>query len=149
MDNLAVKNTILINADVNKVWNLLVNPEQTPKYMFGCKTISNWQVGSTLIWEMLHEGKPFIPVSGYILSIEPNKLLKYSVIDPHATYEITLENHLHVTYILEEENRATKLTVLQDHFVGVDSEKRYKDVYNNGEGWNPILVQIKALAENN
>jgi hypothetical protein len=30
-----------------------------------------------------------------------------------------------------------------------DGQKRYEDSYNGGEGWNPILVQIKALAEGN
>ena len=31
----------------------------------------------------MHEGKEFIPVKGYVVEIEPNKLLSYTVIDPH------------------------------------------------------------------
>jgi len=58
---LIVKNSITINAPAAKVWNALVNPEETKKYMFGCETVSDWQVGSPLIWEMEYEGKPFIP----------------------------------------------------------------------------------------
>ena len=27
------------------------------------------------------------------------------------------------------------------------AKKRYKDTYNNGEGWNPLLTQIKEVAE--
>jgi hypothetical protein len=27
---------------------------ETPKYMFGCKTVSDWKVGSTLDWKMMH-----------------------------------------------------------------------------------------------
>jgi len=43
----------------------------------------------------------------------------------------------------------TILTVTQFGFeTAADGEKRYKDVHNNGDGWNPILMQIKELAEN-
>jgi len=43
---LLIKNTIVINAPASKVWDALVNPEQTKKYMFGCETICDWQPGS-------------------------------------------------------------------------------------------------------
>lgn len=144
----AVTNSISINAPASAVWDALVNPEKTKVYMFGCKTVSDWKEGSSLEWEMLHEGQPFIPVKGIIEQIIPNTLLKYTVIDPAASYPDIPENHLHVTYALKEANGVTELTVTQDGFEGAaDGEKRYQDVYNNGEGWNPILVQIKQLVE--
>jgi uncharacterized protein YndB with AHSA1/START domain len=146
---LIVQNTILINAPAAKVWDALVNPEQTKKYMFGCKTVSDWKVGSPLTWEMEYEGKPFIPVKGSIVTIQPNALLIYSVIDPNnpAIADVP-ENYLNVSYSLAEANGQTTLTVSQGDYAKVaDGEKRYKDTWNNGEGWNPILVQIKALVE--
>jgi hypothetical protein len=58
------------------------------------------------------------------------------------------ENYLNVAYQLSEENGKTVFTVVQDGFENAaDGEKRYKDTYNNGEGWNPILVQVKKLVE--
>jgi len=58
------------------------------------------------------------------------------------------ENYLTVTYKLSVENGQTVLTVTQGDYSKVaDGEKRYKESYNNGEGWNPILVEIKKLAE--
>ncbi len=144
----SVKNTIDIQASTNTVWDVLVNPQHTKKYMFGCETISDWKVGSTLDWKMMYEGKELIPVTGKILEIEPTRKLKYTVIDPNASYPDIPENHLHVLYTLEEHNGVTTLTITQDGFEdAADGEKRYQDVYNNGEGWNPILVQIKAIAE--
>ena len=47
-DQLTVQNSITINAAPAVVWDALVNPEQTKKYMFGCETVSDWQVGSPL-----------------------------------------------------------------------------------------------------
>ena len=116
--------------------------------MFGCETVSDWKTGSPLLWRMNYEGKEIIPVKGTVLDIQPNRLLKYTVIDPAAAYPDIPENYLNVTYELEEQAGNTILTVLQDGFEGAaEGEKRYKDVYNNGEGWNPILVEIKKIVE--
>ena len=34
-----------------------------------------------------------------------------------------------------------------DYATLANSEKRYEESYNNGEGWNPMLLQIKNLLE--
>jgi uncharacterized protein YndB with AHSA1/START domain len=147
-NKLEVKNSIEIHADLETVWDILVNPEKTKIYMFGCETVSNWNIGDSLMWRGEYEGKPMVFVSGYILEFEKNKKLKYSVIDPNAPYEKTPENHLDVTYELSFSNGTTTLTITQDGFENAaDSEKRYQDVYNNGDGWNPILKEIKRVAE--
>jgi uncharacterized protein YndB with AHSA1/START domain len=149
-NKLIVKNTITINAPISTVWDALINPEKTKIYMFGCETVSDWKVGSPLLWRMTYEGKELIPVKGIVLNIQPNRLLKYTVIDPSASYPDIPENHLNVTYELTEQGGQTNLTVSQDGFeTAADGEKRYKDVFNNGDGWNPILVEIKKVAEAN
>lgn len=146
---LIVENIISINAPAAKVWDLLVNPEETKKYMFGCETVSDWQVGSPLLWRGEYEGQQMVFVKGDIVRIEPGKLLVYTVIDPNnANIPDVPENYLTVTYALAEDDGKTALTVSQGDFATVaQGQKRYEETYNNGEGWNPILVQIKALAE--
>ena len=148
MPKLAIVNTISINASLTKVWNALVNPEMTRQYMFGCDAVSDWKIGSPLLWKGSYEGKEMVFVKGKILGIHPNRFLKYTVIDPNATYPDIPENYLNVTYELNEENGVTLLKVIQDGFEGAaEGEKRYEHSYNNGEGWNPILVQIKKIVE--
>jgi len=148
MEKLIVRNTININAPVAKVWDALVNSEQTKKYMFGCEALSDWKVGSPLLWKGSYEGKEMIFVKGIILEIKPFSYLKYSVINPNSSMPDIPENYLNVTYELKENNGQTILAVIQDGFEdAADGEKRYKDVYNNGEGWNPILVAIKQVVE--
>ena len=145
---LIIKNTIVINAPATKVWNALTNPEETKKYMFGCETVSDWKPGSTLLWKGSYEGKEMIFVKGHVVQINPPLILSYTVIDPNSTIADIPENYLTVTYNLTEENGKTTLTVTQGDYNKVgDGEKRYKDSYNNGEGWNQILVQIKKLVE--
>ena len=150
MEKKIVKNSITINASIQKVWDVLVNPEQTKKYMFGCETVTDWKVGSELLWRGNYEGKEMVFVKGFILEIQPEKLLKYTVIDPNATYPHTPENHLNVLYELIYSNNQTTLTVSQDGFeTAADGEKRFTDVSNNGDGWNPILKLIKGVVEAN
>lgn len=145
---LVVTNTITINTPIAKVWDALVNPQQTKQYMYGCETVSNWKPGSDLLWRGSYEGKEMVFVKGIILQIEQPKLLKYTVIDPNSGMPDIPENHLNVTYTLMEQNGQTVLTVTQDGFeTAADGDKRYQDVYNKGEGWNPILLLIKKQVE--
>jgi uncharacterized protein YndB with AHSA1/START domain len=146
---LIVKNSVIIQAPVNKVWDALINPEQTKKYMFGCETVSDWKTGSPLLWKGNFDGKEMIVVKGNIVDIQPGKLLIYTTIDPNGTVEDKPENYLTVTYTLTQVNDQTTLTVTQGDFSTVaESEKRYQEVYNGGQGWNPILIEIKKLVEN-
>lgn len=148
MEPLLIKNTITINAPIAKVWDALINPEQTKKYMFGCETISEWKVGSSLIWKGNYEGKEMIFVTGKIIEFKPERLLIYTTFDPNSTMADIPENHLTVTYALETVDGQTVFTVTQGDYNKVaEGEKRYKESYNNGEGWNPILVEIKKLTE--
>ena len=148
MENKKIQNIIEIAADVTKVWDVLTKPEETKKYMFGCETVSDWKEGSELLWKGSYEGKDMVFVSGTIKEIDAPKLLKYTVIDPNAPYPLTPENHLDVTYELSAAEGKTILNVTMEGYEhAAEGEKRYNDSYNNGEGWNPILVQIKKIAE--
>ena len=148
-DNLTVTSTITIHATAAKVWDALTNPEQTKKYMFGCETVSDWQPGSPLLWRGNFNGTELVAVKGNIVAIEPPFYLEYTVIDPNnpAIPDIK-ENYLTVTYSLNENGSDTILTVKQSGFeTAAEGQKRYEETYNNGEGWNPILVQIKKIVE--
>jgi len=148
MEKRIVSNEVIIKGSLSQVWDMLTNSQKTKLYMFGCETVTNWKPGSELLWRGVYEGKEMVFVKGYVIDIIPEKLLKYSVIDPNATYPHIPENHLNVTYELSEAEDMVKLTVSQDGFeTAADGDKRYEDVYNKGEGWNPILLEIKRLTE--
>lgn len=143
-----IVNTIEIQATPEAVWDVLVNPEKTKIYMFGCATVSDWQEGSTLLWQGSYEGKEMVFVKGFIIKIEAPYLLEYSVFDPNSTMEDVVANYLHVTYKLAANGNTTLLTVTQGDYTTVaDGERRFNESYNNGEGWNPILQAIKQLVE--
>ncbi|MBA2406600.1 MAG: SRPBCC domain-containing protein [Chitinophagales bacterium] len=145
---LIVKNSININASPSKIWDALINPEQTKKYMFGCETVSDWKIGSPLLWRANYEGKEMVFVKGNIVDIQPEKFLAYTTIDPNnKAIEDLPENYLTVTYELRVENGQTVLTATQGDYSRVgDGENRYKHTIDGG-GWQPILEEIKQLVE--
>jgi uncharacterized protein YndB with AHSA1/START domain len=148
MEKRVVTNEVIIKGSLSQVWDMLTNPKKTKLYMFGCETVTDWKPGNELLWRGNYQGQEMVFVKGYVIDIIPEKLLKYSVIDPNATYAHIPENHLNVTYELSEAEDMVKLTVSQDGFeTAADGDKRYEDVYNKGEGWNPILLEIKRLTE--
>ena len=145
---LVIKNSITINAPADKVWDALTNPEQTKKYMFGCETVSDWKPGSPLLWKGVYEGKEIVYVKGIVVEIRPGKFLSYTTFDPHSAILDIPENYLTVTYDLSVANDQTTLTVTQGDYATVaEGERRYAESLNGGEGWNPILVEIKKLVE--
>ena len=87
-------------------------------------------------------------VKGSIVRIEPGKFLSYTTFDPNSTMADAPENYLTVTYDLSVANGQTTLTVTQgDYSTVAKGQRRYTESLNGGEGWNPILVEIKKLVE--
>ncbi len=148
MSTKSIQNTILIKATSSIVWDTLTSPKETKKYMFGCETDSDWKEGSSLLWKMEIDGKEMVAVKGKIIDLEPGVYLAYTVFDPNSIIPDIPENYLTVTYHLLYQEGHTVLTVTQGDFSKVaEGQRRYQEASNNGEGWNPILVQIKAIAE--
>lgn len=146
-DSKIVTNSITINAPAAQVWDALVNPVQTKKYMFGCEPITDWKPGSLLLWRGVFDGKELDAVKGHVVKIEPNRYLEYTAIDPNSTIPDIPENYLTITYHLEEQNGQTRFTVTQGDYAKVaEGERRYNDTIAEG-GWEGILVQIKKLVE--
>ncbi|MEP6647351.1 MAG: SRPBCC domain-containing protein [Saprospiraceae bacterium] len=149
-ENLFIKDSIDINASAAQVWDALINPEQTKKYMFGCETVSDWKIGSPLLWKGTFDGEEMVFVKGNIVDFQPERLLSYTTIDPNNSEIPDIpENYLTVTYEMKEDDGTTTLTISQGDYSKVaDGEKRYNDTVEGG-GWTSILEAIKLLLEEN
>jgi uncharacterized protein YndB with AHSA1/START domain len=109
---LIIKNTITIDAPAHTVWDILVNPQQTKKYMFGCETVSDWKVGSELLWRGVFDGVELVAVKGHIVAFHPEKLLAYTTIDPNnAAIPDLPENYTTVSYHLSKKTGTTALRI--------------------------------------
>lgn len=142
---LFTENEISINAPVSEVWDLLINPEKTKLYMYGCVVICDWIPGGPLLWKGSTDD--VIYVKGDLLALEPEKSLVYTVIDPNGTYADIPENYLTVTYELSPSEAGTRFRVTQGDYSKVeDGEKRYRDSVE-ASGWQGVLDKIREIAE--
>jgi uncharacterized protein YndB with AHSA1/START domain len=129
-----------INAPVSKVWQALVNPEIIKQYLFDTEVISDWKVGSPIIYKGEWEGKPFED-KGKILEIEPEKLLKSTHWSPLSGVPDTPENYHTVTYTLSDKGDRTDVTITQDNNAS-EEEKAHSE-----KNWQTVLEGMKKLFE--
>lgn len=134
------KATITIYASVSRVWDALVNPELIKQYLFGTQTITDWKVGSPIIYKGEWEGKQYED-KGVVLALKKEKLLKTSYWSSMSGNPDAPENYQIVSYALEPKGDETTLTVTQEN---ATSEA---DRDHSGENWNMVLTSLKKLLE--
>jgi len=134
------KATTTIHAPVSKVWQALVNPEIIKQYLFNTDVISDWKVGSPIIYRGEWEGKLFED-KGEILAMEPEKLLKSTHWSPLSGVPDSAENYHTVTYTLSDKGESTAVTITQDNNATED-EKAHSE-----KNWETVLDGMKKLLE--
>jgi uncharacterized protein YndB with AHSA1/START domain len=134
------KATTTIKAPVSKVWQALVNPDIIKQYLFNTDVISDWRVGSPIIYRGEWEGKPFED-KGQILDIEPGRLLRSTHWSPLSGVPDTPENYHTVTYTLADQRESTEVTITQDNNA-TEEEKAHSE-----KNWRTVLEGMKTLLE--
>jgi len=137
---LAVKKSIEINTDTSQVWDALTNPEKIKQYLFGTETISDWKVGSPIIFQGEYQGQKYKD-KGNILDIKEGQLLQYAYWSGFSGLEDKEENYSKVTYKIDRKERHTILTLTQEGFA---SEQAREHSENN---WGMVLDKIKEIIE--
>jgi uncharacterized protein YndB with AHSA1/START domain len=139
-DQFVAKSAITINAPVSTVWKALTTPEMIKQYMFGSEVVTDWQMGSPIIWKGIWEGKPYED-HGQILKFTPEKLLQVTHFSPLTGAADIPENYHTLTYELSEENNQTNLTLSQDNNANEGEQKHSQQM------WDSMLGSIKQLLE--
>ncbi len=127
-----------IRTTPRKLWQALTNPDFTRRYFYGTVHESKWKPGAT--WRMMiPDGR--VCDSGEVIEIEPYRriVLKWrNELKP----EFHAEGYSRMTYEIEKDGSAVKLTVL--HEMNQPDSKLIEAV---SEGWPPILASLKSLLE--
>ena len=79
--NLTARATIAIDSPCGPVWKALVTPADIRQYMFGTDVVSDWKVGSPIVWKGEWQGSRFED-KGVILQSDPEHVLQYIHISP-------------------------------------------------------------------
>ena len=136
----SIVRSIEINTASSKVWNALVNPDIIKQYFPGVETITDWKVGSELIFVHNQQGQ-VVRDKGVVLDIVPPHLLRHTYWTPYSGLEDKPENYTTVSYSLTEVDNKTILTVNQTNF---NSEEWRR---NSQAGWDQVLATIKQFVE--
>jgi uncharacterized protein YndB with AHSA1/START domain len=145
MAELFIRNTLDVNAPVDKLWKILTDNEFIPQYMFNCVVETDWKPGSPLLWKGAADGKLY--VKGNVVSINAPHSLAYTIIDPNNSAIADIpDNYLTVTYTLQPRTDHTcTLEIAQGDFSKVaNGQQRYEESSGAGDF---ILQSIKKLAE--
>ena len=137
---LRMKKAISINAPASKVWEALVTPAWIKQYMFGTNTISDWKVGSSIVFAGTWEGKEYKD-KGTILKFEKEKVLEYSYWSGFSGLPDVPENYSIVTFELSSHGSQTTLSLIQNNFPDE------KSMEHTGKNWEGVLQAMKGLIE--
>lgn len=132
--------TLVFKATANKVWEGLTNPEMIKQYFFGTNAVSDWKVGSALLFKGEWEGKPYED-KGVILQSEKPVLFQYTYLSSWSGMEDKPENYAIITYSLSEDNGVTTLIITQS---GVATEEAKS---HSEENWKQVLDGLKNMIE--
>ncbi|THU39382.1 ATPase [Niastella caeni] len=131
--------SVLIDADAQKVFEALTQPELVSLWQFGRRVQSDWQAGHAIKFIAESEGK-VLEQWGTILEMRTNELIKYNLFTPTPGIEDKIENYNVTSYILSTDNGQTKVELIQED--------------NRPFGFTPatlkpILVALKKVVEGN
>jgi len=129
-----------IDAPASKVWEALVTPKIIKQYMFGTDVVSDFKVGSKILWKGEWEGKPYED-KGEIREVEKETLLQYTHFSPMTGEKDVPENYHVVTIALDKKGEQTKVTLTQDNNA-TDKAREHSE-----KNWKGMLDSLKKTLE--
>ena len=139
--DLKVSKSIEINADRESVWEVLTNPEKIKIYLFGTETITDWKVGSPIIFQGDYEGQQYQD-KGNVLANVVNETLQYGYWSGFSGLEDIPENYSIITYQIDEvSDGKVRFTWTQEGYGSEEGRKHSED------GMDGLLQQIKEVVE--
>ncbi len=117
-----------IKATPEKIWQALTDPAFTARYWYGTRVESDWKVGSPITF-VKPEGMG-APDTGKVLVADKPRTLSFSW---HIAWgEMAKEKDSRVTFTLEPDGDAVKLTLVHDEFE--EGSKAYENAEERLEG---------------
>jgi uncharacterized protein YndB with AHSA1/START domain len=138
--NLIARASIRIKASNELVWKALVDPEAIRQYMFGTQMITDWHVGSPILWKGEWQGRTYED-KGVILQFEPGRRIQYSHFSPLSGVPDLPENYHTVTIELSADRNQTRVLLTQDR--NASEEERAHSEQN----WGMMLAALKKYLE--
>jgi uncharacterized protein YndB with AHSA1/START domain/DNA-binding transcriptional ArsR family regulator len=129
---------VYIRTTPEKLWKAITDPAFTRQYFYDQAVDSTWKPGAAYV-HRAPDGT--VRIEGEVVEIDPPRRLVHTFACP-AKDETRGDRPSRVTWLIEAQGDACKLTLVHDDFDGETAT--YKSV---GPGWNPVLSGLKTLLE--
>ena len=139
-NTLVLRKTLSIKAPASKVWEALTTPEWIKQYFFGTKAISDWKVGSPIVFTGTWDGKEYRD-KGTILKFEKDKVFQYNYWSSFSSLPDAPENYAVITFELSPHGSSTELSLTQDN---IPTEAALE---HSSKNWDGVLGAMKQLIE--
>jgi len=132
--------SVLLPVPPARVWEAITTPAIIKQYFFGVDVVTDWKVGSPLLFRGSYNGKMFED-KAIILKFEREKTLAWNYWSSFSGLPDKPENYQEVVYTLAPEGAGTRLTVTQA--CGPDPAQKEHCVSN----WNMVFAGLKKWCE--
>lgn len=129
-----------VDADPQRVWHALTDPDLVEKYFFGTRVQTDWQPGSSITWSGEYNGKAYED-KGSIVEVRENELLRMTHFSPMTGLPDRPENYHTLTYELRRTPSGTNVRLSQDNNASQDEADRAKG------NWESTLTGLKKTVE--
>jgi uncharacterized protein YndB with AHSA1/START domain len=134
-----VSASVEISASPRRVWEALTDPDQIREYFLGTTVTTTWEPGSPITWSGEYDGHRYED-KGEVLEVEPERRLVVTHFSPMSGQDDVPENYHRITYRLDDEGAATRVTLEQDN-TPADSVEDFRS------NWETMLGNLKELVE--
>lgn len=132
--------TITIDAPRGRVWSVLTDSVAIKEFMFGTDVVTDWTVGSPILWRGVWEGNDYED-KGVILELEPERRLVNTHFSPLSGQDDVPENYHTLTWTLKGEGDTTEFRLSQDNNATAEGAEHSKGM------WDSLVKGVKAIAE--
>ncbi len=140
MTGLVATAGVEVEADTDRVWQALTDPDLVAQYMMGSRVESDYRPGSPITWSGEWQGRPYQD-KGEVLEVDAGRVLEVTHYSPLGGGDDVPDNYHRVRYELEPSGSGTSVRLTQD---GCESPEQVEQF---SATWQTMLEGLKQVAE--